>query len=198
MSGSELRIAEGHLHAYVDGQLALLRRAEVQRYLDATPHEARRVAAWTSQREALRETFALQAAAPLPPELNLSLIEALELHLARMHRLGLRFEEGAQIGNRSAWAYQAEQCRAAIDSRPSVMCNHDRDRARLQVTILPIEAMHEPPPFLVSEAAQSDPTHLVVRIGHDPHCILVLRNEVLADAASAPTPRRTTLSGRQI
>jgi len=72
MSGSELPIAEEDLHAFVDGQLLPLRRAEVQRYLDANPHEARRVAAWASQREALREAFALQAAAPLPPELNLS------------------------------------------------------------------------------------------------------------------------------
>ncbi len=72
MSGSALPIAEEDLHAFVDGQPVPLRRAEVQRYLDANPHEARRVAAWASQREALREAFALQAAAPLPPELNLS------------------------------------------------------------------------------------------------------------------------------
>jgi anti-sigma factor RsiW len=77
MSGSELPIAEEDLHAFVDGQLAPSRRAEVQRYLDANPQEARRVAAWSAQREALREALAPYAAAPLPPELNLSrLIEA--------------------------------------------------------------------------------------------------------------------------
>lgn len=72
MSGSELPIAEEDLHAFVDGQLAPSRRADVQRYLDANPEEARRVAAWTAQREALRDAFALHGAAPLPPELNLS------------------------------------------------------------------------------------------------------------------------------
>ena len=77
MSGSELPIAEEDLHAFVDGQLAPPRRAEVQRYLDANPQEARRVAAWSAQREALRDVLAPYAAAPLPPELNLSrLIEA--------------------------------------------------------------------------------------------------------------------------
>ncbi len=72
MSGLGLPIAEEDLHAYVDGQLAPLRRAEVQRYLDANPREARRVAAWTAQREALRDILALHSAAPLPPDLNLS------------------------------------------------------------------------------------------------------------------------------
>jgi anti-sigma factor RsiW len=77
MSGSELPIAEEDLHAFVDGQLAPPRRAEVQRYLDANPQKARRVAAWSAQREVLREALAPYAAAPLPPELNLSrLIEA--------------------------------------------------------------------------------------------------------------------------
>jgi anti-sigma factor RsiW len=72
MSGSELPIAEEDLHAFVDGQLTPPRRAEVQRYLDANPQEARRVAAWSAQREALREALTPYAAAPLPPELNLS------------------------------------------------------------------------------------------------------------------------------
>jgi len=72
MSGSELPIAEEDLHAFVDGQLTPPRRAEVQRYLDANPQEARRVATWSAQREALRDALAPYAAAPLPPELNLS------------------------------------------------------------------------------------------------------------------------------
>ena len=77
MSRSELPIAEEDLHAFVDGRLAPPRRTEVQRYLDANPQEARRVAAWSAQREVLREALAPYAAAPLPPELNLSrLIEA--------------------------------------------------------------------------------------------------------------------------
>jgi anti-sigma factor RsiW len=77
MSGSELPITEEDLHGFVDGQLAPPRRAEVQRYLDANPQEARRVAAWSVQREALRDALAPYAAAPLPPELILSrLIEA--------------------------------------------------------------------------------------------------------------------------
>ena len=51
MNGSELPIAQEDLHAYVDGQLTPTRRAAVQRYLQANPEEARRVAAWTAQRD---------------------------------------------------------------------------------------------------------------------------------------------------
>jgi anti-sigma factor RsiW len=72
VNGSESPIAQEDLHAYVDGQLTPTRRAAVQRYLQANPEEARRVAAWTAQRDTLCVTFGARAAAPLPPSLDLS------------------------------------------------------------------------------------------------------------------------------
>jgi anti-sigma factor RsiW len=47
-------------------------RPMVQRYLRISPEEARRVVAWTGQRDALRVVFAARAAAPLPHGLDLS------------------------------------------------------------------------------------------------------------------------------
>ncbi len=77
MTGSDLPISEEDLHAYVDEQLEPSRRADIERYLAARPEEARRVAAYAAQRDALHAAFASRAAGPLPPELNLSrLIEA--------------------------------------------------------------------------------------------------------------------------
>lgn len=83
MSGPEPPIGESDLHAFVDNQLSPVRLAAIQRYLFANPQEARRVAAWTAQREALRHAFALQAEAPLPPELDLSRL--IETRLRRRH-----------------------------------------------------------------------------------------------------------------
>jgi anti-sigma factor RsiW len=72
VNGSGPPVAEEDLHAYVDGQLAPICRDAVQRYLQTNPEEARRVAGWTTQRDALRDAFAARATAPLPPSLNLS------------------------------------------------------------------------------------------------------------------------------
>jgi anti-sigma factor RsiW len=72
LSGPQPQIEEDDLHAYVDRQLAPTRRATVQRYLQTNPEEARRVAAWTAQRDALRAVFAAHAAAPLPHDLDLA------------------------------------------------------------------------------------------------------------------------------
>ena len=72
MNGSDPPIAEEDLHAYVDGQLAPVWRDAVQRYLQTNPDEGRRVAAWITQRDALRDALAGRTTAPLPPSLNLS------------------------------------------------------------------------------------------------------------------------------
>jgi anti-sigma factor RsiW len=89
VSGSEPPITEEDLHAYVDGQLAPIRQAAVQRYLQANPEEARRVAAWTAQRGALRAVFAAHAAAPLPHSLNLSRLIEPRLRRRRVSRLAI-------------------------------------------------------------------------------------------------------------
>ncbi len=67
-------ITEDDLHAYVDQLLEPERRAEVMAYLDAHPDVARRVAAFSDQRDLLRGALAPIVYEPLPPELNLSRI----------------------------------------------------------------------------------------------------------------------------
>ena len=67
-------IAEDDLHGYVDGALEPERKAEVADYLREHPDVARRVAAFSGQRDLLREALAPIAESPLPPQLNLSRI----------------------------------------------------------------------------------------------------------------------------
>jgi anti-sigma factor RsiW len=77
MAAAERPISTDELHAYVDDRLDAVRRREVERYLDAQPEVARRVAAYRTQRDGLRGAHAGYAAEPIPPELNLSrLLEA--------------------------------------------------------------------------------------------------------------------------
>lgn len=51
-------VSEAELQAYVDGQLPEARRADVEAYLAARPEEAARLAAYSGQREAVRELYA--------------------------------------------------------------------------------------------------------------------------------------------
>ncbi len=67
-------ITEDDLHAYVDRVLEPERQAEVAAYLGDHPDVAKRVAAFTDQRDLLRTALAPIAEEPLPPELNLSRI----------------------------------------------------------------------------------------------------------------------------
>ena len=64
-------VTEDELHAYVDGQLPPHRVMSVEQYLREHPQDAERVAAYASQRDALRAALAPLAAQPLPAELNL-------------------------------------------------------------------------------------------------------------------------------
>jgi anti-sigma factor RsiW len=65
-------ITEDDLHAYVDRVLEPGRQAEVAAYLEEHPDVARRVSAFTDQRNLLRAALAPIADEPLPPQLNLS------------------------------------------------------------------------------------------------------------------------------
>ena len=67
-------ITEDDLHAYVDHVLAPARQAEVAAYLGDHPDVAKRVAAFSGQRDRLRAALAPIAEEPLPAELNLSRI----------------------------------------------------------------------------------------------------------------------------
>jgi anti-sigma factor RsiW len=77
-------VAEEDLHAYVDGALDDERRATVDRYLQAHPDVAERVAAYIAQRQALRAAFAALGSEPLPPQLNLARL--VEARLVRRHK----------------------------------------------------------------------------------------------------------------
>src|SRR5258706_9437063 len=67
-------ITEDDLHAYVDRVLEPERQAEVAAYLGDHPDVAKRVAAFSDQRDQLRAALAPIAEEPLPAELNLSRI----------------------------------------------------------------------------------------------------------------------------
>jgi anti-sigma factor RsiW len=65
-------VTEDDLHAYVDHALESERRAEVAAVLESHPDVARRVGAFSVQRDVLRAALAPIAAEPLPPQLDLS------------------------------------------------------------------------------------------------------------------------------
>jgi anti-sigma factor RsiW len=65
-------ISEDDLHAYIDGALSVVRRAEVEAYLERNPEVAARYTGFGTQRDALRSILGPIAAEPVPPQLNLA------------------------------------------------------------------------------------------------------------------------------
>jgi anti-sigma factor RsiW len=63
------RITEDDLHAYADGVLEAVRRAEVEAWLASHPEDAARVQSWITQNRALHEAFDGVLNEPLPLEL---------------------------------------------------------------------------------------------------------------------------------
>jgi anti-sigma factor RsiW len=108
-------IPEDDLHAYVDGQLAPDRHAEVARQLQEQPEAAERVAAYAAQREALRAAFASVAAEPVPPRLALPNLIA-GRHAARriVWRAAAAVLLAFVLGGGGGWAL-----RAGIATTPS-------------------------------------------------------------------------------
>jgi anti-sigma factor RsiW len=64
-----LPITEADLHAYIDGQLASERQADLQAYLAQHPDAAQRMAAYRAQTQCLRALFAPVLLETLPPHL---------------------------------------------------------------------------------------------------------------------------------
>jgi anti-sigma factor RsiW len=97
-------ITEDDLHAYVDRVLEPERQAEVAAYLSDHPDVAKRVAAFTDQRDLLRSALAPIAEEPLPPQLNLSRI--IEQHARRpsMIRWAMAAMLLLSIGGLGGWA----------------------------------------------------------------------------------------------
>jgi anti-sigma factor RsiW len=69
MSPVHSAITEADLHAYIDGQLAPERQADMQAYLAQHPDAAQRFAAYRSQTQGLRALFAPVLLETLPPRL---------------------------------------------------------------------------------------------------------------------------------
>jgi anti-sigma factor RsiW len=63
-------ITEADLHAYVDGQLPVDQRTEIEAHLASLPQEAERVASYRAQKLALREMFDPVLDEPLPENLK--------------------------------------------------------------------------------------------------------------------------------
>lgn len=70
---SERPVTEADIQAYADGRLAPELAAQVSHRLLSHPEEARRVAAYRAQNDALRAALASVAEEPLPPALDLRL-----------------------------------------------------------------------------------------------------------------------------
>ncbi|MCC8959101.1 anti-sigma factor [Bradyrhizobium sp. Pear77] len=65
-------ITEDDLHAYVDRALEPEREAEISAYLEKHPDMAKRIAAYSDERNLLRSALLPIAEEPLPPQLNLA------------------------------------------------------------------------------------------------------------------------------
>ena len=65
----ESQVTETDLQAHVDGRLSEARRADVEAYLGARPEETSRLAAYRTQRDALRDLFADVLTEPPPARL---------------------------------------------------------------------------------------------------------------------------------
>ncbi len=105
MTSTGRPVTEEELHAYVDDRLPAPRHEEVARYLDAHPHIAERVAAYIAQRDGLRELFAPEADAPIPPQLSLARIVEARLRHRRsgLWRVAAALVLGLGLGAGGAW-----------------------------------------------------------------------------------------------
>src|SRR5947209_12767411 len=70
MSDAETNMPEHELQAYVDGELPPQRIAAVEAWLAGHPEDARRVAEWREQAEAIRAHYA--ALEPVPARFDLA------------------------------------------------------------------------------------------------------------------------------
>src|SRR5260370_13335508 len=97
-------ITEDDLHAYVDRVLEPERQAEVAAYLGEHPDVAKRVAAFSDQRDQLRAALAPLAEEPLPAELNLSRIIETSVRPPSLARSAMAAMLLLSIGGPGGWA----------------------------------------------------------------------------------------------
>src|ERR1700731_1409295 len=106
-------MASARLHAYVDRVLEPERQAEVAAYLGDHPDVAKRVGAFTDQRDLLRAALAPIAEEPLPPEFNLSRIIENRARRPSVARWAMAAMLLLSIGGLGGWAV-----RGALQASP--------------------------------------------------------------------------------
>jgi anti-sigma factor RsiW len=97
-------ITEDDLHGYVDRVLEPERQAEVADYMREHPDVAKRVAAFSDQRDLMRTALAAIADEPLPPELNLSRIIENRARRPSVARWAMAAMLLLSIGGLGGWA----------------------------------------------------------------------------------------------
>jgi len=97
-------ITEDDLHGYVDRVLEPERQAEVADYMREHPDVAKRVAAFTGQRDLVRTALAPIAEEPLPAELNLSRIIESRARRPSVVRWAMAAMLLLSIGGLGGWA----------------------------------------------------------------------------------------------
>ena len=77
MTDHPIPVTEDELHAYVDGELPLERRGDVEAWLASHPDDAARVAAWRAVADQLHARYDSVADEPLPARLRLDQLSRL-------------------------------------------------------------------------------------------------------------------------
>jgi anti-sigma factor RsiW len=127
MTATDRPVSEDDLHAYVDDRLDTERRREVERHLHAQPELAQRMADYRAQRATLRAAFAVRAAEPIPPELNLSqLLDARLRRRPEWWRIAAAIVLALGVGGAGGWYL-------ALPAKP--------DRTQLAMSLLQQQAM---------------------------------------------------------
>lgn len=106
----EAPVTETDLQAYVDGRLPDARRADVDAYLAARPDETFRLAAYRTQRDALRDLYADVLAEPPPARLVHAAEGTRGAMLLRLARWGMAAGWtviGLAVGGTAGWQLHA-------------------------------------------------------------------------------------------
>jgi anti-sigma factor RsiW len=75
MTNHTIPVTEDELHAYVDGELPVERRGDVEAWLAAHPDDAERVQSWRAMAESLHARYDQVANEPVPQRLELERLE---------------------------------------------------------------------------------------------------------------------------
>jgi anti-sigma factor RsiW len=101
---TDRHITEEDLHAFIDGRLDGQRSETVRTYLAAHPEKAETVAAYSADRQMLRDALQPVAKAPIPPSLDIRrMAEARRLSNVTLWRLPMAASIALAIGLGGGW-----------------------------------------------------------------------------------------------